>query len=296
MYYDALKTFVALADIKNFTKTAEYLHISQPSVSLHIKNLETEFNTQLFLRSPKSLKITPSGEILYDRAKQMLAIYDQTKSDILTLQNEIKGKLLIGASFTIGEYVLPSLLVTLQQKYPELDLEVIIGNTDEIVEAVQLLKIDIGLIEGQTTNKELIVEPFMEDELLLVASPSHVLAKKESITIQDLHNHTWLTREEGSGTRNYLLHILESNGINIKSLISISSNQGLKEFMTQGIDGLTLLSKNVIEHELKRGTLAVIRLEDRVFKRSFSYVYSPIMGSKKNTSMFIKEINNKWHI
>ncbi|OMC81142.1 LysR family transcriptional regulator [Viridibacillus sp. FSL H8-0123] len=296
MYYDALKTFVALADIKNFTKTAEYLHISQPSVSLHIKNLETEFNTQLFLRSPKSLKITPSGEILYDRAKQMLAIYDQTKSDILTLQNEIKGKLLIGASFTIGEYVLPSLLVTLQQKYPELHLEVMIGNTDEVVEAVQLLKIDIGLIEGQTTNKELIVEPFMEDELLLVASPSHVLAQKEIITIQDLHNHTWLTREEGSGTRNYLLHVLESNSINIKSLISISSNQGLKEFMTQGIDGLTLLSKSVIEHELKRGTLAAIRLEDHIFKRSFSYVYSPIMGSKKNTSMFIKEINNKWHI
>ncbi|MEK5532099.1 LysR family transcriptional regulator [Viridibacillus sp. FSL H7-0596] len=296
MYYDALKTFVALADIKNFTKTAEYLHISQPSVSLHIKNLETEFNTQLFLRSPKSLKITPSGEILYDRAKQMLAIYDQTKSDILTLQNEIKGKLLIGASFTIGEYVLPSLLVTLQQKYPELHLEVMIGNTDEVVEAVQLLKIDIGLIEGQTTNKELIIEPFMEDELLLVASPSHVLAQKEIITIQDLHNHTWLTREEGSGTRNYLLHVLESNSINIKSLISISSNQGLKEFMTQGIDGLTLLSKSVIEHELKRGTLTAIRLEDHIFKRSFSYVYSPIMGSKKNTSMFIKEINNKWHI
>ncbi|MGE7919283.1 LysR family transcriptional regulator [Viridibacillus sp. NPDC093762] len=296
MYYDALKTFVALAEIKNFTKTAEYLHISQPSVSLHIKNLETEFNTQLFLRSPKSLKITPSGEILYDRAKQMLAIYDQTKSDILTLQNEIKGKLLIGASFTIGEYVLPSLLVTLQQKYPELDLEVIIGNTDEVVEAVQLLKVDIGLIEGKTTNKELIVEPFMEDELLLVASPSHVLAQKESVTIQDLHNHTWLTREEGSGTRNYLLHVLESNSINIKSLISISSNQGLKEFMTQGIDGLTLLSKSVIKHELKRGTLAVIPLEDRIFKRSFSYVYSPIMGSKKNTSMFIKAINNKWPI
>lgn len=296
MYYDALKTFVALADIKNFTKTAEYLHISQPSVSLHIKNLETEFNTQLFLRSPKSLKITPSGEILYERAKQMLAIYDQTKSDILTLQNEISGKLLIGASFTIGEYLLPSLLVTLQQQHPELDLEVIIGNTDEIVEAVHSLKVDIGLIEGQTTNKELIVEPFMEDELLLVASPSHVLVKKESITIQDLHNHIWLTREAGSGTRNYLLRVLESNSINIKSLISISSNQGLKEFMLQGTDGLTLLSKNVIEHELKRKTLAVIPLEDHIFKRNFSYVYSPIMGNKKITSMFIKEIKNKWPI
>ncbi|MBK3496671.1 LysR family transcriptional regulator [Viridibacillus sp. YIM B01967] len=296
MYYDALRTFVALADIKNFTKTAEFLHISQPSVSLHIKNLEAEFSTQLFLRSPKSVKITPSGEMLYDRAQQMLAIYEQTKLDILSLQNEIKGKLVIGASFTIGEYILPSLLVDLQQQYPELDLEMFIGNTDEIVESVRLLKVDIGLIEGQTTDKELMLEPFMEDELLLVASPEHTLAHQKHVTIQDLQNQTWLTREEGSGTRNYLLHVLRSNGIKIKSLLSISSNQALKESMIQGIDGLTLLSKNVIEREVKQQTLATIQLEDHTFKRRFSYIYSPIMSNKKNTAMFIKEIEKNYSI
>ena len=113
MHYDTLKTFITLVEVKNFTKTAEILRMSQPSVSLHIKNLETEFNTTLFRRSPKSLKITPTGEILYERAKQMITIYEQTRQDILEHHNSIKGELKIGASFTIGEYILPSLLLEL---------------------------------------------------------------------------------------------------------------------------------------------------------------------------------------
>lgn len=115
MHYDALKTFVTLAEVKNFTKTAELLLMSQPSVSMHIKNLEKEFQTKLFERSPKYLKITPTGEILYDRAKQMITIYEQTRQDILDHHNSIKGELKIGASFTIGEYILPSLLFDLQK-------------------------------------------------------------------------------------------------------------------------------------------------------------------------------------
>ena len=129
MNHEALKTFVTLAEVKNFTKTAELLLISQPSVSLHIKNLEQEFQTQLFLRSPKFLKITPTGEILYERAKQIMTIYEQTKQDILEHHNMIKGELKIGASFTIGEYILPSLLMDLQKDYPDLELQVLIGNT-----------------------------------------------------------------------------------------------------------------------------------------------------------------------
>lgn len=153
MYYDALKTFVTLAEVKNFTKTAEILLMSQPSVSMHIKNLEKEFQTKLFERSPKFLKITPTGEILYDRAKQMIAIYEQTKQDILDHHHSIKGELKIGASFTIGEYILPSLLFDLQADYPELELQAVIGNTEEIVQSVRRYKVDIGLIEGQTNEK-----------------------------------------------------------------------------------------------------------------------------------------------
>lgn len=294
MYYDALKTFVTLVEVKNFTKTAEMLLMSQPSVSLHIKKLEEEFQTKLFLRSPKFLKVTLTGEILYDRAKQMITIYEQTRQDIQEHDRSIKGELKIGASFTIGEYILPSLLIDLQKDYPELELQVVIGNTEEIVQAVRLYKVDIGLIEGQTNEKELSVHPFMQDELFVVSSNDHELAYKEEVEITDLHDQAWVTREVGSGTREYLNHVIRSNGLKIKSILTISSNQGIKETLIKNGVGLALLSQSVIERDVQNKILSIIQLKNESFNRTLSYVYSPIMEDKKNVKTFIAELNKKW--
>lgn len=293
MYYDELKTFVTLVEVKNFTKTAEILLMSQPSVSLHIKNLEKEFQTKLFLRSPKFLKITPTGEILYDRAKQMITIYEQTRQDIMEHHNSIKGELKIGASFTIGEYILPSLLFDLQEDYPELELHVVIGNTEEIVQSVRLYQVDIGLIEGQTNEKELSVHSFMQDELFIVSSTNHKLACKDEVTLDDLQNQAWVTREVGSGTREYLNHVIRSNGLKVKSLLTISSNQGIKETLINGM-GLSLLSRSVIERDVQHGNLSIIPLKNQSFIRTLSYIYSPIMQDKKNVKTFISALNKKW--
>jgi DNA-binding transcriptional LysR family regulator len=294
MYYDALKTFVTLVEVKNFTKTAEILLMSQPSVSLHIKKLEEEFQTKLFLRSPKFLKVTLTGEILYERAKQMITIYEQTRQDIQEHDRSIKGELKIGASFTIGEYILPSLLIDLQEEYPELELQVVIGNTEEIVQAVRLYKVDIGLIEGQTNEKELSVHPFMQDELFIVSSNNHELANKDDVEITDLHDQAWVTREVGSGTREYLNHVIRSNGLKIKSILTISSNQGIKETLIKNGAGLALLSRSVIERDVKNKILSIIQVKDESFNRTLSYVYSPIMKDKKNVKTFITELNKKW--
>ncbi len=294
MYYDALKTFVTLVEVKNFTKTAEILLMSQPSVSLHIKKLEEEFQTKLFLRSPKFLKVTLTGEILYDRAKQMITIYEQTRQDIQEHDRSIKGELKIGASFTIGEYILPSLLIDLQEEYPELELQVIIGNTEEIVQAVRLYKVDIGLIEGQTNEKELSVHPFMQDELFIVSSNNHELANKDDVEITDLHDQAWVTREVGSGTREYLNHVIRSNGLKIKSILTISSNQGIKETLIKNGSGLALLSRSVIERDVQNKIISTIQVKDESFNRTLSYVYSPIMKDKKNVKTFITELNKKW--
>jgi len=265
--YDALKTFLTLSEIKNFTKTAEILHISQPSVSLHIKNLEKEFQTKLFIRSPKTLKITPTGEILSERAKQIMTIYEQTKQDILEHHHAIKGDLKIGASFTIGEYILPSLLFELHREFPNLKLQVSIGNTEEIVQLARLLQVDIGLIEGQTSDKELSVHSFMKDELFIVSSNTHPLAVKKEVTITDLQDQLWISRESGSGTGEYLNHVIRSNALKVKSLLTISSNQGIKETLIKGL-GLALLSHSVIEREVHYGELSIIRLKNQSFKRA----------------------------
>lgn len=293
MYYEELITFVTLAEVKNFTKTAEKLLMSQPSVSLHIKNLEKEFQTKLFKRSPKYLKITPTGEILYDRAKQMITIYEQTKLDILEHHNSIKGQLKIGASFTIGEYILPSLLRDLQKEFPEIELQVMIGNTEEIIESVRLYQVDIGLIEGQTNEKELSVHPFMQDEMFIVGANDHILARKGEVLIEDLQNQSWITREVGSGTREYFNHVIRSNGLKIKSILTISSNQGIKETVINGM-GLALLSQSVIERDIQHSNLSIIQIKNQSFTRTLSYVYSPIMEEKKMVKTFIHALNHKW--
>lgn len=291
MNYDALKTFITLAEVKNFTKTAELLCMSQPNVSLLIKNLEKELQTTLIERSPKMLKITPTGALLYDRAKQIMMIYEQTKQEILEHHQLIKGELKIGASFTIGEYILPALLIRLQADFPELEIHVVIGNTGEVVELVRLLEVDIGLIEGQTNEKDISVEAFLKDELFIVASPHHPLAQKDQISILDLQNQIWVTREEGSGTREYFNHVMSANGLKMKSILTISSNQGIKETLINGY-GLSLLSKSVIKRDIQHGNLTIIPIRDHSFSRTLSYVLSPIMENKKNVTIFIKYLTD----
>ncbi|MGE7695470.1 LysR family transcriptional regulator [Lysinibacillus sp. NPDC094177] len=292
MQFDALRTFITLVEVNNFTKASEILHISQPSVSLHIKNLEQEFQTTLFIRSPKSVQITPTGEILYKRAKQIMAIAEAAKEDVLTYHHEIQGTLVIGASFTIGEYILPPIIASLQQQFPQLELQIIIGNTKEIIQYTKLLQVDIGLIEGQAHDNELIIKPFMQDELFIVSANDHPLAKESTITVADLQQQNWVAREEGSGTRYYLDHLFRANGLQVRSLLTISSNQGVKESVIQGL-GLSLLSASVIERELKNNDIKILPHEEQYFIRTFSYLYSTTMKNKRNVDILIEALLKK---
>ncbi|CQR45988.1 HTH-type transcriptional regulator CysL [Paraliobacillus sp. PM-2] len=291
MHLDALQTFITLVEVGNFTKTAEKLLISQPSVSLHIKNLENAFDTQLLDRSRKGFRLTPTGEILYHRAKQLLSIYTSAKQEIISHHHAVSGSLTIGASFTIGEYILPALLIDLQETYPNLMLEAVIGNTEEIVRSVKLLQVDIGLIEGQTNEKEIEVHPFMEDQLYFVASSNHSLAKRKSLSIRALDNQLWITREEGSGTREYLYHVIRKEGLKATAFLTISSNQGIKETLMQG-KGISLLSTSVIEREVAEGNLSKLPVSKKSLTRTFSYILSPIMKEKKNVEAFLQLLTN----
>lgn len=295
MQIEELKTFIRLCEIQNFTKTAESLSMSQPTVSLHIRNLEDEFQTQLIQRNSKQLQITPTGERLLECAKQIIGLLEQTKQDIFEHHHKILGPLTIGASFTIGEYILPKFLAELKREYPNLIIEVIIGNTEEIVEFVKLFKVDIGLIEGSTDEKSLKIYPFKQDELVVIAPKQHHLAKKEVVTISDLHDEQWVSREDGSGTRENLNHFLHSNGLKVKSITTISSNQGVKELVRNGI-GLSLLSKSVIERDAALGEIVILPLQNIQISRTLSYIYSPIMLKKTNVEIFIKALNNKWQV
>jgi LysR family transcriptional regulator, transcriptional activator of the cysJI operon len=289
MQIEELKTFLTLCELKNFTHTAVQLSMSQPTVSLHIKNLEQEFQTTLFQRSSKRLSITPSGEILLERAKQILQIFENVKQQIAEHHETVQGELKIGASYTIGEYILPMILSEVKKKYPHLTLQITIGNTREIVESLKFLQIDVGLIEGTTNEKDLLVTPFMEDELVIVCAQSHPLTNEELVTIPQLQNQDWIIREVGSGTGEYLQHVLNQHAVKVKSLTRISSTQGIKECVINNL-GISLLSKNTIRRELQLGVLKELKLDRKPFIRTFSIINSPIIKNRQTVQAFLEQI------
>jgi LysR family transcriptional regulator, transcriptional activator of the cysJI operon len=290
MYYDSLKTFITVVEEGNFTRAAEKRLISQPSVSVHIQNLEKEFNTSLFIRSPKRLQLTSTGELLYERAKQIIQIYETTKEQISEHHQSGHMEIKIGASFTIGEYVLPSILKKLSDQYPEIKLEVIIGNTEEVVEHVKLFHVDLGLIEGQCNENDLIVYPFMRDELKIVA-PYKYFPSEGITSIEKLENQTWIAREKGSGTRAFMDHVLRSHSLKQKKVISISSTQGVKEAVIHGM-GLTLISKFAILREVQNRQLSIVPIKGESFIRKFSYIHSPLAKNKMAIEGFIDLLKN----
>ncbi|MBD8068530.1 LysR family transcriptional regulator [Bacillus sp. PS06] len=292
MYYDALKTFVQVVEEQSFSRAAEKLLISQPSVSVHIKNLENEFQTKLFVRSPKTFQITPTGEILYQRAIQMIQMYERAKRDIYEHHHLVKGLIKIGASFTIGEYTIPSFLAEMQADYPYLEFEIIIGNTDEIVELVKLFKVDIGLIEGQTNEKDLTIRPFLDDELVIIAPTFHPLTKKKEINEHELQNQNWITREKGSGTREFFDHVISAHGLKINHLMAISSTQGIKEAVINGL-GLALISRSAVKRDHEHHLLSILDVKLGPFKRKFSIINSTTTEQQQNINLLIDALNKR---
>ena len=170
--FQELNTFIAVVEHKNFTKAGETLNLSQPSVSTHIKNLENHFGVTLINRSikQKNIFITESGYTLYKKAKEILNLLDTTYMDVRNVSNTIKGVLKVGASLTIGEYLLPNFLTYFSKKYPDIDIELFIGNTAKISSKLKGLSLDIGLIEGITSSSNLTQEYFLEDTMVLALS------------------------------------------------------------------------------------------------------------------------------
>lgn len=288
---DELKTFVAVVEYKNFTKAAEVINLSQPSVSLHIKHLEDYFCTSLIQRSikQKNINITQSGYLLYERSKQIIKLLDDTKSDLLDYKNVIKGKLHIGASLTIGEYFLPAFLGEFTKNYPDLELEVTIENTHNICEKVKNFQVDLALIEGTVPSSSFVINHFYTDILKIAVPYNHYLVDKE-FSSQELQNQTWISREIGSGTREYLNHFLTNNNINPKNIIVFGSNYSVKEAVKNNL-GITFISSLVIENSLKSKEISVLKTPYN-YTRQFSYIIQKGIEPSKGALVFIDMLKN----
>ncbi|MED3987130.1 selenium metabolism-associated LysR family transcriptional regulator [Peribacillus simplex] len=286
---DPLKVFVTVIEQKNFSRAGDILNLSQPGVSLHIRNLENELGTKLIYRSPKQVQITEPGKILYRHAKQMLNHYETAIREINEFNNVVSGTMKIGASFTIGEYYLPKVLAEFAAQYPMVDVQIIISNSNEVIQGIRSNKLDIGLIEGETDYKDIDVRPFMNDEMIVVVPPVHPLSQMDLIEGTLLQNQTWVLREEGSGTRTYSDKLLSSLELNIKKTFIFTSIQGVKEAVMAGL-GIALLSRLTVQKELKSNELKTFHLKNEPIIRPFSIVKKLDFEASKAMELCLRKV------
>ncbi len=285
---DHLRIFITVAEQRHFSKAAELLHLSQPNVSLQIKKLEQEFGAKLFQRSPKYVVLTEAGETLYLCAKQMIQLYDETKAQIDEQRKSIRGKIKIGASFTIGEYVLPVILASYAKEYPEVEVEVKIGNTKQIVEQIESFDLEAAFVEGEVPA-HVNAEPFMKDEMILIASPHHALSHLRVIKADMLNEQIWILREEGSGTRAYSDQVIEELQLAVKQSFILSSSQSIKEAIIAGL-GIAMLSRLTVQKELENGELVRLPLFNQKYERIFSVIQASKITHKKAVKQFLRKM------
>lgn len=269
-----LQVFHTVARLLSFTKAAESLHMTQPAVTFQVRQLEEYFNTRLFDRTHNRISLTDAGERVYEYAAQIFDLYAKMDNAVRDLTGEVSGVLIIGASTTIAEYMLPSLLGDFKKKYPDVNVHLRVSNSDGIVHMVENNDIDLGVVEAPVVNKNLVVENCRNDRLVAIVPPQHELAGLGKVNLEDLLNHDFIAREEGSGTREVIGEYFAEAGLKASDLniaMELGSPEAIKGAVEAGM-GVSIVSEATIHKELQLGTLVALEL-DPPLERPFSFVH-----------------------
>ncbi|WP_085506084.1 selenium metabolism-associated LysR family transcriptional regulator [Thalassobacillus devorans] len=289
MNYEKLQTFITVAEKKSFSEAAKILYLSQPTITSQIKSLEKDLNTSLFDRTTKQVQLTAAAHVLYRYAKEIIKVSDTAKKEILSMSEQVHGDLEVACSLTIGENILPPILREFKAAYPFIQMRVNITNSASIIKKVKDHVLDIGLIEAPMEDPNLYIQPFMEDELVLVAPPDYFAEETKGIMLSEIASLPLVLRERGSGTRTVMNEYLQANNINPEQLkieFELGSNEAVIAAVEAGL-GLSILSKSAIKKELQFGLLQLITIEEITFKRNFYIVYHQEAVLKATTDVFL---------
>jgi len=286
-----LQVFHTVARLLSFTKAADSLHMTQPAVTFQIRQLEEYFNTRLFDRTHNRISMTEAGECVFDYADRIIALYNEMDNSVRELTGDVTGLLVIGASTTIAEYVLPSLLGEFRKLFPNVKLRLNVSNSLGIVHMVEANQVDVGIVESPVSNKNLAVEICWQDEMVVIVPPDHALAAKSSISVNDLVGVPFLCREEGSGSREVFLdYQKENDGPGLDLSMELGSPEAVKSAVEAGL-GVSVVSRATVEKERKLGTVAAIPL-DPPLRRPFSLVYQRQKFRLKAMEEFLEFAHN----
>lgn len=269
-----LLTFITVAQTKSYTKSAEILNITQPAVSQHIKFLEEEYGVLLIKKIGKSFELTEEGVILFEYAEKIEMMYRNLKMKLMNKSAIIKTYK-VGASMTIGGYVLPHILGEYKTMHNNINILLQVNNTKEILTKLINGKIDFALIEGPFSKDKFRFTKFKDDELILAVSPQHDFAKYKEVSMDDVLKGNLILRENGSGTRQIFKNKLDELGYDIDSISSymeIGSISAIKSMIDLNL-GYSIISRETIKKELLQGTIIEIPIKDVHIMREFNFVY-----------------------
>lgn len=278
---------------QSFSKAAKLLHMSQPAVSTHVKNLEEYYQGQLLDRTPQGVTLTKAGEVFYNYAQKILDLQDEMEQQIETVFKHENNQVIIGASTTIGNVSLPCSIYLFKEQYPEVELCLNIANAEEVLSMVISDVVDIGVVEGDTESSTLKSLHVASDELVLIVPPQHP-AEGDVISLLDFLKQPLIMREDGSGTRKILATALARHGYSVNQLKVITEMKNIyaiKSAVEAGLGG-SVMPLLAVRKEAYTGTLKVLRIMDMEMPLIFNIVYPNNRPLTTKAKLFIKFLTN----
>jgi DNA-binding transcriptional LysR family regulator len=268
----ALAVFLAVVDHETMTAAAEVEGISQPAISAHLKTLEGFFGTPLMERSGRRVRPTAAGNLVADYTRRILRLTDELTRAVADLEGLRAGRLVVGASSTVGEQMLPGVLGRFHRAYPGVELVLSIGNTDGIAHRVLERELDIGIVGKPQEHPELEARPVFDDQLDIFVATDSLLATGEPLRVADLDGQTFVLREAGSATRDLALRCLAAHDCTPGETIELGSNEAVKRAVSAGL-GIGVLSTHTVAVDRRAGAIVVLDCEDWDCRRQFWLIH-----------------------
>jgi len=283
-----LQVFHAVAKHRSFTKAADALLMTQPAVTFQIKQLEDHYNVRLIERGHGKIALTQAGELVLDYAERILGLTSEMEVRLGEMTGQMRGSLLVGASTTIAEFMLPRVLGEFNALYPAVRPRLIVANSETIQNRIGEHALDIGLVASGSTHAGLVTEVCCHDELVVTCATSYPLAGLAEVGADELLEYEYISREPGSGTREVVENYFRRADIapeQLKTLMELGSPEALKGVVSAGL-GFAIVSRAVVEREVQQGVLAAVPLAPRL-QRTLTFVYPKDKFRSKMITTFV---------
>lgn len=290
-----LHIFCKVVELKSFSKAGEAVHLSQPTVSSHIKDLETHFSCRLIDRLAREVSPTKAGELLYGYARKLLLLKEETETAMAEFHGKIRGRLLVGGSTIPGVHVLPKVVGAFVKRYPEVTLSLVIGDTETIVNHCAAGTLEMGIVGAKSSDRQVRQETLIEDEMCLVVPPNGQWSGRSSLFVADLFEMPFILRETGSGTLQSFQESLKRLGHSLGDL-KVVAEMGSSAAVVQGVKngvGCSIVSRIAVAEDLDAGALRTVAVIGLDLKRRFyltTHRYKSPSPLSKTFVAFLKEI------